>query len=154
MYTAETMGHCLVKQHQSYTFFYSPYQTPKSPGLAKTTLMKSFKPIKISAIPLLPHLSAKYLWLLLIQSRPQKPARPMQEDEVIAMNCLTRWKFSCICLQSWICSQKAISQLPGTGPQRSQQPAVPRKLAGFIHVKDCNMESRAKRAREKVGAGL
>lgn len=89
-----------------------------------------------------------------LQSRLQKPARPMQEDEVIAMNLSDHLEISFHLPQSWSCSQKAISQLPGTGPQRSQQPAVPRKLAGFIHVKDCYMESRAKRAREKAGAGL
>lgn len=65
------VGHCSVKQHQSYTF-YSPHQTPESPCLAKTTLMNSFRPIKISAIPLLPHLSGQSLWLLLISKADRK----------------------------------------------------------------------------------
>lgn len=56
--------------------------------------------------------------------------------------------------QSWIPSQKAVSQLPGAGPQRSQQPAATRKLAGFTYVKDGYMESRARRARGRVGTGL
>lgn len=72
VYTAETVGHYSVKQYQSYTFFYSPYQTLRSPCLAKTTPMNSFKPIKISDIPLLPHLSGKCLWLLLISKADHK----------------------------------------------------------------------------------
>lgn len=92
-------GSLLSKKYQSYTFFYSPYQTPKSPCLAKTTLTNSFKPIQISAVP--PALAS--LWKVSmspvnLQSRLQKPARPMQDNEVIAMNCLTIWKFSSIYL--------------------------------------------------------
>lgn len=86
-------------KYSSYTFFYSPYQPHNIPCLAKTTLMNSFKSIKINDNIIFPHLSGwKSIAPFNPQSRLQKTARPMQEDEAIATNCLTLWKFPSICL--------------------------------------------------------